>query len=53
MGTMFANVNYHLTKSLAVGVEYDRNRTYYVGKGINERAGRNSNQVFLRGMYTF
>jgi hypothetical protein len=53
MGTMFANVNYHLTKSLALGLEYDRNKTYYVGAGNDGSSGQNANQVFLRGMYTF
>ncbi len=53
MGTMFANVNYHLTKSFALGVEYDRNRTYYVGAGNDGSSAQNANQVFLRGMYTF
>jgi len=53
MGTMFANVNYHLTKSLALGLEYDRNKTYYVGDGNDGSSGQNANQVFLRGMYTF
>jgi hypothetical protein len=53
MGTMFANVNYHLTKSLALGLEYDRNRTYYVGAGNDGNSAQNANQVFLRGMYTF
>ncbi|MGC9168446.1 MAG: hypothetical protein ACP5GK_06005 [Desulfurella sp.] len=53
MGTMFANVNYHLTKSLALGLEYDRNRTYYVGAGNDGSSAQNGNQVFLRGMYTF
>jgi hypothetical protein len=53
MGTMFANVNYHLTKSFALGLEYDRNKTYYVGAGNDGSSGQNANQVFLRGMYTF
>ena len=53
MGTMFVNVNYHLTKSLALGLEYDRNKTYYVGAGNDGSSGQNANQVFLRGMYTF
>jgi len=53
MGTMFANVNYHLTKSLSLGLEYDRNKTYYVGAGNDGSSGQNANQVFLRGMYTF
>jgi hypothetical protein len=53
MGTMFANVNYHLTKSLALGLEYDRDKTYYVGAGNDGSSGQNANQVFLRGMYTF
>ncbi len=52
MGTMFANVNYHLTKSLSFGLEYDRNKTWYVGGGNNNDSAT-SNQVFLRGMYTF
>ncbi|MGB9745297.1 MAG: hypothetical protein ACPLW6_08565, partial [Desulfurella sp.] len=53
MGTMFANVNYQLTKSLALGLEYDRNRTYYVGAGNDGGSAQNGNQVFLRGMYSF
>ncbi|PMP68581.1 hypothetical protein [Desulfurella multipotens] len=53
MGTMFANVNYNLTKSFALGLEYDRNRTYYVGAGNDGGSAQNGNQVFLRGMYSF
>ncbi len=53
MSTMFANVNYNLTKSLSLGLEYDRNKTYYVGAGNDGGDGRNSNQIFLRGMYSF
>ncbi len=53
--TMFANVVYNLTKSLSFGLEYDRNKTYYIGaKNDNDpNDGRVSNQVFLRGMYKF
>jgi hypothetical protein len=53
MSTMFANVNYNLTKSLALGLEYDRNKTYYIGAGNDGSSGQNGNQVFLRGMYSF
>ncbi len=52
MSTMFANVDYNLTKSLSVGVEYDRNKTYYIGGG-NDNSDSNSNQVFLTAAYRF
>ncbi len=50
---MFANVVYNLTKSLSFGLEYDRNKTYYIGANNDPNDGRVSNQVFLRGMYSF
>jgi len=51
--TLFANVEYNLTKSLSFGLEYDRNKTYYIGAGNDPNDGRVSNQVFLRGIYYF
>ncbi len=51
--TIFANVEYNLTKSLSFGLEYDRNKTYYIGANNDPNDGRVSNQVFLRGMYKF
>ncbi len=51
--TMFANIDYNLTKSLSFGLEYDRNKTYYVGANNDPNDGRTSNQIFLRGMYKF
>ncbi len=50
--TMFANVNYNLTKSLSFGLEYDRNKTYYVGAG-NNNTSSTGNDVFLVGHYNF
>ncbi len=51
--TIFANVAYNLTKSLSFGLEYDRNRTYYIGAGNDPNDYRVSNQIFLRGIYYF
>ncbi len=51
--TLFANVEYNLTKSLAFGLEYERNKTYYVGANNDPNDGRTSNQIFLRGTYNF
>jgi len=51
--TMFTNVSYNLTKSLSFGVEYQRNKTYYIGAGNDPNDGRSSNQVFLKGEYRF
>jgi hypothetical protein len=48
--TMFANVAYNLTKSTTLGVEYDRNKTYYT---VNPNDSFNSNAVYLVGMYNF
>ena len=51
--TIFANVSYNLTKSATLGLEYDRNKTYYVGAGNDPDDGRVSNQVFFVGTYKF
>jgi hypothetical protein len=48
--TMFANVAYNLTKSTTLGVEYDRNKTYYT---VNPNDSYKSNAVYLVGMYSF
>jgi len=50
--TIFANVNYNLTKSLSFGLEYQRNKTWYVG-AANDNDSNTANQVFLRGNYNF
>jgi hypothetical protein len=51
--TIFANVSYNLTKSAILGLEYDRNKTYYVGSNNDPNNGRVSNQVFFVGTYKF
>jgi hypothetical protein len=51
--TLFANVNYNLTKSASIGLEYEHNRTYYIGAGNDSGDARGSNVVFLTGMYKF
>jgi len=48
--TIFANVSYNLTKSTMLGVEYDRNKTYYT---VNPDSSYNSNAVYLVGVYSF
>ena len=48
--TIFANVSYNLTKSTMLGVEYDRNKTYYV---VNPNTSFNSNAVYVVGVYNF
>jgi hypothetical protein len=50
---IFANVAYNLTKSATLGLEYDRNKTYYIGANNDPNDGRVSNQVFFVGMYKF
>jgi hypothetical protein len=47
--TLFANVNYNLTKSTTIGIEYDRNSGYFIGNSQKQ----NSNQVLLVGQYNF
>jgi len=51
--TIFANIGYNLTKSATLGLEYDRNKTYYVGATNDPDNGRVSNQVFFVGTYKF
>jgi len=51
--TVFANIGYNLTKSATLGLEYDRNKTYYVGATNDPDNGRVSNQVFFVGTYKF
>ncbi len=51
--TTFVNVGYNLTKSATLGLEYDRNKTYYVGSNNDPNNGRVSNQVFFVGTYKF
>ncbi|MGE4547368.1 MAG: hypothetical protein AB7E28_06305, partial [Desulfurella sp.] len=51
--TIFANVAYNLTKSATLGLEYDRNKTYYIGATNDPNNGRVSNQVFFVGTYKF
>ena len=51
--TTFANVAYNLTKSATLGLEYDRNKTYYIGANNDPNDGRVSNQVFFVGTYKF
>ncbi len=53
MDTMFANVNYNLAKSATLGIEYDRNKTYFIGAGNDPSSGRNANNVMLVGTYLF
>jgi hypothetical protein len=48
--TIFANVSYNLTKSTMLGVEYDRNKTYYAA---DPNTSFNSNAVYLVGVYNF
>jgi hypothetical protein len=48
--TIFANVSYNLTKSTMLGVEYDRNKTYYT---VNPGSSYNSNAVYVVGVYNF
>ena len=48
--TIFANVSYNLTKSTMLGVEYDRNKTYYT---VNPNSSYNSNAVYVVGVYRF
>jgi len=48
--TIFANVSYNLTKSTMLGVEYDRNKTYYT---VNPNSSYNSNAVYVVGVYNF
>jgi hypothetical protein len=48
--TIFANVSYNLTKSTMLGVEYDRNKTYYTA---DPNASFNSNAVYVVGVYNF
>jgi len=48
--TIFANVAYNLTKSTTLGIEYDRNKTYYT---VNPNDSYKSNAVYLVGMYSF
>jgi hypothetical protein len=50
---IFANVAYNLTKSATLGLEYDRNKTYYIGANNDPNDGRVSNQVFFVGTYKF
>ncbi|MEM3829567.1 MAG: hypothetical protein QXP36_10190 [Conexivisphaerales archaeon] len=47
--TIFVNVNYNLTKSLSLGVEYDRNNGYFIGNSTEQH----SDQVLLVGQYNF
>lgn len=51
--TIFANVGYNLTKSTTLGLEYDRNKTYYIGSNNDPNNARFSNQVFFVGTYKF
>lgn len=51
--TIFANIGNNLTKSATLGLEYDRNKTYYVGATNDPDNGRVSNQVFFVGTYKF
>ncbi|MGC8790937.1 MAG: hypothetical protein ACP5PO_05470 [Desulfurella sp.] len=51
--TIFVNMGYNLTKSATLGLEYDRNKTYYVGSNNDPNNGRVSNQVFFVGTYKF
>jgi len=51
--TIFANVSYNLTKSAILGLEYDRNKTYYIGSNNDPDNARYSNQVFFVGTYKF
>jgi hypothetical protein len=51
--TIFTNVVYNLTKSATLGLEYDRNKTYYIGSNNDQNDGRVSNQVFFVGTYKF
>ncbi|MGC9103111.1 hypothetical protein [Desulfurella multipotens] len=44
---------YNLTKSASLGLEYDRNITYYVGSKNDPNHAQYSNQVFLVGTYKF
>jgi hypothetical protein len=48
--TIFANVSYNLTKSTMLGVEYDRNKTYYA---VDPNTSFNSNAVYVVGVYNF
>jgi hypothetical protein len=48
--TIFANVSYNLTKSTMLGIEYDRNKTYYT---VNPNDSFNSNAVYVVGVYSF
>jgi hypothetical protein len=48
--TIFANVAYNLTKSTMLGIEYDRNKTYYT---VNPNDSYKSNAVYLVGVYHF
>ncbi|MGC8706438.1 MAG: hypothetical protein ACP5SC_05355 [Desulfurella sp.] len=51
--TVYANLAYNLTKSASLGLEYDRNITYYVGSKNDPNHAQYSNQVFLVGTYKF
>ncbi len=48
--TIFANVSYNMTKSTMLGIEYDRDKTYYT---VNPNTPFNSNAVYLVGVYNF
>jgi hypothetical protein len=48
--TIFANVSYNLTKSTMLGVEYDRNKTYYT---VDPNSSYNSDAVYVVGVYNF
>jgi hypothetical protein len=48
--TIFANVTYNMTKSIMLGLEYDRNKTYYAN---DPNTAYNANVVYLMGQYSF
>ncbi|OSS42673.1 hypothetical protein DESAMIL20_556 [Desulfurella amilsii] len=48
--TIFANVTYNMTKSIMLGLEYDRNKTYYAN---DPNTSYNANVLYLMGQYSF
>jgi hypothetical protein len=49
----YVNVVYNLTKSATLGLEYERNKAYYIGANNDSSDGRVSNQVLFVGTYKF
>lgn len=48
--TIFANVTYNMSKSILLGLEYDRDKTYYAN---DPNSSYNANVFYLMGQYSF